>query len=505
MTAKRFKFLLTLVVMGGLYGGAYLTAQQAPVLIYGNNSGTLRPIKVSSDGSVATTGGSGGGGTGTILDGVDSNIIATVFDLTNSNPIATTIVDGSGTAITSFGGGTQYTQDAALTVATSVGTQAMGRASAAKPTDVSADNDAVMPWYLRSGAVAVNITAAGALIPGDATDGLKVQISGTALTELQALTNTLGSTTSGQSGILALCAVTTAAPTYTTAQSNVCSMQVDGSVRVAVTNGATGGTSQADNASFTDNTSSLTPVGGVAEIASPTACTEGKFCAGATTLNRALKVTLYGTDGTALNPSSDVISGATASTSGPQGMMLGGTTAPSAVTAGQAVRAWAGLNGQAAVMLVDSSGTVVTPSTDYLQDAALTVSTTTGGMTMGRASVAAPTAVTNDDDAVMAWYSRNGAQMTITAPSTTATLANISGATSSTTLIASNTARRGVICVNDSTATLYLKFGTTASTTSFTYKLAPGDTWELGQAIYIGIVTGIWDSATGSARCTELT
>jgi hypothetical protein len=74
-------------------------------------------------------------------------------------------------------GGTQYTQDAALTVGSTVGTMAMGRASAAAPTDVSADNDAVLPWYLRSGAVATQVTAAGALIGGDATNGLDVDVT----------------------------------------------------------------------------------------------------------------------------------------------------------------------------------------------------------------------------------------------------------------------------------------------------------------------------------------
>jgi hypothetical protein len=44
--------------------------------------------------------------------------------------------------------------------------------------------------------------------------------------------NTLGSTTSGQSGQLALGAVTTAAPTYTTAQSNALSLTTAGALRV---------------------------------------------------------------------------------------------------------------------------------------------------------------------------------------------------------------------------------------------------------------------------------
>jgi hypothetical protein len=53
-----------------------------------------------------------------------------------------------------------------------------GYASAAAPSDVSADGDAVRAWHLRNGAQCVNITAAGALIPGDATVGLRTACSG---------------------------------------------------------------------------------------------------------------------------------------------------------------------------------------------------------------------------------------------------------------------------------------------------------------------------------------
>lgn len=127
----------------------------------------------------------------------------------------------------------------------------------------------------------------------------------TALQLIDNLPNTLGSTTSGQSGVLTLGAVTTSAPTYTNAQSNAFSLQTDGSLRVAITNGGGGGTSQADNATFTDNTTSLTPIGGPAESASPTTCAEGHECSVATTLNRAMKVTLYDTSGNALTPSQD--------------------------------------------------------------------------------------------------------------------------------------------------------------------------------------------------------
>lgn len=59
-------------------------------------------------------------GDGAILDGASPSIRATVFDLTNSNPLSTQIVDANGDAITSFGGGTQYDQGTATTATDSL-------------------------------------------------------------------------------------------------------------------------------------------------------------------------------------------------------------------------------------------------------------------------------------------------------------------------------------------------------------------------------------------------
>ena len=88
----------------------------------------------------------------------------------------------------------------------------------------------------------------------------------------------------------------------------------------------------------------------------------------------------------------------------------------------------------------------------------------------------------------------------------TATLANVAGSASSVTLLAANASRLGAVIMNDSSASLYVKFGSTASTTSFTYLVVAGGTVELPtNAVYTGIITGIWASATGSARVTELT
>lgn len=92
----------------------------------------------------------------------------------------------------------------------------------------------------------------------------------------------------------------------------------------------------------------------------------------------------------------------------------------------------------------------------------------------------------------------------VPASASTATLANVAGSASSVTLQASNSSRLGWSVFNDSAANLYVKFGSTASATSFTVKVGVGEFYELPTPVYTGIITGIWDSATGAARVTEL-
>lgn len=91
--------------------------------------------------------------------------------------------------------------------------------------------------------------------------------------------------------------------------------------------------------------------------------------------------------------------------------------------------------------------------------------------------------------------------------SATATLSNVNDAAADTTLLASNANRIKATFYNDSTSTLYLKFGTGATTTSFTVKLGPEGYFELPtDVVYTGQINGIWSSdSTGAVRITELT
>lgn len=89
--------------------------------------------------------------------------------------------------------------------------------------------------------------------------------------------------------------------------------------------------------------------------------------------------------------------------------------------------------------------------------------------------------------------------------SSTATLTNVSGSASSVTLLSANASRKQAMIWNDSTATLSVKFGTTASATSFTVNLVAQAYYELPEPVYTGRIDGIWTVAVGTARITELT
>ena len=82
---------------------------------------------------------------------------------------------------------------------------------------------------------------------------------------------------------------------------------------------------------------------------------------------------------------------------------------------------------------------------------------------------------------------------------------SVSAAATSTSILATNSSRRMAIMVNDADKNAYVKLGTTASTSSFSYKLTPGQTLELPTPVYTGAIDAIWDtSPTGSMRITEI-
>lgn len=89
--------------------------------------------------------------------------------------------------------------------------------------------------------------------------------------------------------------------------------------------------------------------------------------------------------------------------------------------------------------------------------------------------------------------------------SSTATLSNVASSASNVTLLAANPKRIGATLFNDSTQVVYVKFGATASNTSYTVQIASNGYYEVPAPVYTGIIDGIWASANGNARVTELT
>jgi hypothetical protein len=94
----------------------------------------------------------------------------------------------------------------------------------------------------------------------------------------------------------------------------------------------------------------------------------------------------------------------------------------------------------------------------------------------------------------------------VAATYSTSAVTSVASAATSTSILASNANRRMAIMVNDVDKNCYVKLGATASTTSFSYKLTPGQTLELPMPVYTGAIDAIWEAGpTGSMRVTEIT
>lgn len=83
-----------------------------------------------------------------------------------------------------------------------------------------------------------------------------------------------------------------------------------------------------------------------------------------------------------------------------------------------------------------------------------------------------------------------------------ATVTNTSVGTSAVTILAANATRRGIIITNES-GTLFVKFGSGASSTSYTYRLVANTTVDLDTR-YPGVISAVKVSGTTPVLSTEL-
>lgn len=514
---------------------------------------------------------------GTISDGVDPSILATVFDLSNSNPLATQIVDGSGTAITSFGGGTQYAELA--TTSPGTGTLSLGRYKSSAPT--LTDGQMYGIQLDASGNLKVNVTngASGGTSSTDNSAFTAGTTSGTP--SMGFYHSTIDTVTDGRTATIGMTSkrgMFVNLQTSAGAETGVAAVPL----QVSLANTATNGT-----AVKVDGTGGTFPISGTVAVTQSTSPwivagsgTAGSAASGVVTIQGISSMTpVQVSQATASNLNATIVSGNATGSAVPTGAYyIGGLnaagnlegvrnaaatmntttgqlataitavfddTSPTAITENQfgTVRMSANRNlygtirdaaGNERGVNVNSSNQlsvsvdnnpvigVGTNSIGKISDITTSVTPGTAAANLGKAEDAGHAsgdtgvmslAVRNDGAATS--FSNTDADYTpvavdaqgrsyVTQKAPTATLSNVSGAASSTTLIAANTARLGVQIFNDSTVNCYVKHGSSASSTSFTVKMLPYDYYELPFG-YTGIITGIWDSATGTARVTETT
>lgn len=163
-----------------------------------------------------------------------------------------------------------------------------------------------------------------------------------------------------------------------------------------------------------------------------------------------------------------------------------------------------GINDSGNSITVDAP--VATPVFVRLSDGAAAISTLPVSLTSTTitGTVAATQSGTWNIGTVTTLTGITNTVTTQAAKSATGTLSNVSGSATSVTLLSSNTSRLGAAFVNDSSAICYVKTGTTASATDYTFRLYPNDYLEL-PFNFTGRIDAIWASATGTMRVTEFT
>jgi hypothetical protein len=176
------------------------------------------------------------------------------------------------------------------------------------------------------------------------------------------------------------------------------------------------------------------------------------------------------------------------------------TIQPSNVGAGSSSSSAGGGDASAANQTTGNNSLGIMDDWDESDRAKVNIIVGQAGVTAGAGAVAANTprfTLASDDPVITA--------INATDAVSTATLSNVAASATNVTCLASNASRKRAIILNDSaSATLYVKPGATASTTSHTWQVAPGGTLTLDNfPVYTGILDCIWSAAVGSARVTE--
>lgn len=100
----------------------------------------------------------------------------------------------------------------------------------------------------------------------------------------------------------------------------------------------------------------------------------------------------------------------------------------------------------------------------------------------------------------------NNALVTTAATAGTANRTSVSASATDKLVLSANAGRLGFTIWNNSSAVLYLGFGsdTPASTSNATVAIPAGGYYESPSPVYRGALRGVWGAANGSAIVTEL-
>lgn len=228
---------------------------------------------------------------GTPIGGQNSGVMVP-FNLDNAGNLLVNIAAGQ-----SAGG----TASSFSTAFPSSGT-AMGAKSSANMVPLMADVSGNLQVNLQT-AIPAGMNAIGSVVANAGTNlntSLLAVESGGNLATIAGSVLAQTTATSGSKGYMMLGAVTTAAPTYTTAQLDPFSLDTAGNVRINCTVGcsSSGGSSLADEGTFTQGTTSFTVMGGTYN-SSITSLTAGQAGAAQMTADRMLYTNLGKIGGTA--------------------------------------------------------------------------------------------------------------------------------------------------------------------------------------------------------------
>lgn len=357
-------------------------------------------------------------------------------------PVASTylpirVTDGSNFIVSSV----DYQHNTLLTPATTTGPAIFYRASAAAPANVTADNYATLGWALPSGAAVVQLSAGGALIGGDAVNGLKIQcISGCAGSGGTSLVDRAGYVAGTTAGTPLMAARDDTAPA-TLGEDLVGIVRQSTNRELYTVLRDAAGNNRGANVDASGNLAVVATANASVNVAQVNGGTTSTVAAGVQ------KVGIADSGGNAFLSAANALNSTGLGLSASQLVAQFDDTAPTAITENQFGNSRMSANRNLYATLRDAAGNergvninagnelLVNPysstpaagtyqtvrvtdgtsylaqASDYTQDIALTVASTAGPMTMGRASAAAPTAVGADNRAVMQWMSLAGASM----------------------------------------------------------------------------------------------